>query len=90
MIDFDNLFKQNAFDCIEKEKLELFKQFAQNIKGKNLEEIFFDIVTFFNSIPKDKSLTQAEREAIIKAVIQEIPEHEQKKFANILNIIKNF
>lgn len=89
MINFDKIFSQDAFKSIEKERLELFKNFAKKIEGRNINEVFLDIINFFNSLPKGKELSNIERQAMIEAIVYSLPKNEQKKFLSILEMIGN-
>lgn len=90
MINIDEIFEQDAFQSIERERLEFFKTFIKKIENKNINEIFLDIVDFFNSIPKGKELSETERQAIIQCIIKSISKEEQEKFINILEMIESF
>lgn len=89
MIDFDKIFSQNAFNSIKKEHLNLFKDFAKKIEGKNLNECMFDIMEFFNNFPKEAELSPNEKIEIIKCIMQSLDNSERKKFISILEIIEN-
>lgn len=90
MINFDEFFNQDAFKSIEKERLDYFKEFASKIQGKNINEVFLDIINFFNSVPKGKDLSNVERQAMIECILQSLSKDEQEKFINILEMIENF
>lgn len=89
MIDYNKIFSQDAFNSIEKERLQLFKDFIKKLEGKNINETFLDIIAFFNSFPKGKQLTELEKQAIIKAIINSLSKEEQKKVISILELMEN-
>lgn len=90
MINFNEIFNQDAFKSIEKERLDYFKKFAEKIQGKNINEVFLDIIDFFNTVPKGKELSDIERQAMIECIVKSLSKDEQKKFINILEMIESY
>lgn len=87
MIDYNELFKQDAFKSINPEILENFKILVSNMSGKNTNEAFLHIMNFYNSIPKGIKLSKEESETLINTIILYLPQNERKNLLNMLEII---
>lgn len=87
-MNFEKIFEKDAFKFIEKEKIELFKSFAKKIQGKNIDDMFLDIINFYNNLPKGKELTDYERQAIIESILHSLEPNERKKFLNVIEMIE--
>ena len=86
-IDMDALFKKEAFASLGAERLRLFRQFTKDIDGKSIPEIAILYAKLNQVIAKEKPLTQAERDAVIKAITESLPDTERPKFAQALRIL---
>nr|WP_317356717.1 hypothetical protein [uncultured Tyzzerella sp.] len=89
-MDYNKLFEQEAFKAINPQILERFKILINNIKGKNNNEIILEIMNFYNNMPKNVTLSQEESDALIQAIILNMPQEEREKFLNMLDLINNF
>ena len=89
MIDYNELFKQEAFKSINSDILEKFKILISNIKGKNTNEALLYIMDFYNSIPKNTNLSKEQSDALIKAIMLQLPKKERDNFLNMLELMNS-
>ena len=89
MIDYNELFKQEAFKSINSDILEKFKILISNIKGKNTNEALLYIMDFYNSMPKNTNLSKEQSDALIKAIMLQLPKKERDNFLNMLELMNS-
>ena len=89
MIDYNELFKQEAFKSINPDILEKFKILISNINGKNTNEALLHIMDFYNSMPKNTNLSKEQSDALIKAIILYLPKKERDNFLNMLELMSS-
>ncbi|WP_250278573.1 hypothetical protein [[Clostridium] colinum] len=88
-MNYDEIFKQEAFKCINPEVLEKFNVLISNIKGKSTNEAILHIMNFYNCISKEVKISDKEKDTLIQAIILNLPEEDRKKFLNMLDMINN-
>lgn len=89
-IDYDELFKKEAFKNIEPERLEAFRQLAEKISGKNMNEILDILLDFGRNMPGGRNLSNDEKKAIIETITESLSDEEKKKFKTMLGMIEKF
>lgn len=89
-IDYDELFKKEAFKNIEPERLETFRQLAEKISGKNMNEILDILLDFGRNMPGGRNLSNDEKKAIIETITESLSDEEKKKFKTMLGMIEKF
>lgn len=89
-MDNMNILNDEAFNAIEPERLEAFRAFYENLNGKATEEIIAEVIKFNNSMPKGKSLSRAEKNAIIAAVLKRLSPNEQNRVEMMLKMMEGF
>jgi len=72
---------------MQPERLQLFKNFANNLEGKNAAEILMMYKRLMDAADKQKPITQQERSAIVGAIKSCLPDAEQAKFNGILKLM---
>lgn len=88
-MEYEKLFKEDAFKAIDPKTLELFKGFSKKIKGKSLNETLSDIIEFYDALPKGNELSNKEREALIDSILLSLPKNERLRFVEALEFIGN-
>ena len=88
-MDYERLFKEDAFKSINPQVLENFKVLVKNIQGKSINESMMSIMTFYSSIPKDVKLSKEESEALIQAILVNLSSDDRKKFLKTIDLINN-
>ena len=86
-INLDNLFEKDAFKNIEPERLELFKQFAEQIDGKGTPEIIRLFAQLNKNISKSRPISKQERQAMASAISESLPKEDRGKFQSLLRIV---
>lgn len=89
-MNYEELFKKDAFKRINPEILEKIKMLSINIQGKSSNESILYIMDFYNSMPKDINLSKEERDAVMEAIILNLSKEERKNFLKMLDLINNF
>jgi len=87
VLDIDKLFKDKAFRNMDKNLLSSFKNLTENIKGKNFNETLDMIIKFSESMPKDRAISDNEKNAMISAILNSLNDDERNRFKTILNMI---
>jgi hypothetical protein len=88
--DIEELLSQSAFDGMEPERLELFRDFAYDIEGKSAPEIISIFMRFHKEFSKGRPITRTEKQAMVQAIGASIPPQDQGKFKTILKVVDNF
>ncbi|MFI3231190.1 MAG: hypothetical protein R3Y29_06560 [bacterium] len=89
-MNYEELFKQDAFNAISKATLEKFKVLSQNIQNKSKEEALVQIIAFNTEISQDRPLSQQEQDALIQTILISLPKEDRSKFLEALEIISKF
>jgi len=89
-IDYDSLFKKDAFKSIEPERIEIFKEFIKKAEGKNINQIMDLILEFGQKLPPGHNLTDYEKNAMMNAIFEALPENEKKQFRTIMKMAETF
>ena len=89
-VDLDALFKKEAFSTIDTERLQLFKQFARDIDGKNTPDIVNMFMKLNKTVSKKKPLSPEEGKAITGAIRESLPDVDKQKFDNIIKLLRPF
>ncbi len=87
-MDIDKLFNENAFKNVDKNLLNSFKKLSQDIKGKNFDETLDLVIKFSESMPKEKSISEDDRNAMIMAIINSLNQDERCQFKNMLEMFE--
>lgn len=87
-IDVDELFKKEAFDKLTLEQKLSFKNLLKNIEGRSIHESISYIMSFMSTMPKGASLTADERDSMLEAVAENLPESDKKVFKGILQMLQ--
>ena len=83
-MDFDKLFKKKAFENIESETTNAFKDLAEKTKNKSFNETVDLIVEFSKNMPKGKKISAEEKNAMISAMLESMSQNDKTKFKEIL------
>lgn len=89
-MNYEELFKKDAFKSINPDILQKFKMLSSNIEGKSVNESILYIINFYNSIPKDTKLSKEESDALMEAIILNLSLEDRKKFLQMIDLINNF
>ena len=86
-MDIEALFKQKAFEQLETGQMQLIRQFAQDIKGKGATEVARMYMTLNSRISQIKPISTAQRNAIVDAVRNFLPEGDRQKLNSFLRML---
>lgn len=89
-MNYDELFKQEAFNAISKATLDKFKLLSQSIQNKSKEEALIQIIAFNTEISQDRPLSKQEQDALIQTILVSLPKEDRSKFLEALEIISKF
>lgn len=87
-IDVDDLFSKEAFDKLTLEQKLSFKTLLKNVEGRSIHESISYIMSFMSSMPKSAPLSIGERELMLEAVAESLPESDKKVFKGILQMMQ--
>ena len=83
----EDIFERNEFKCIEKEKIDLIKKIASQVKGKSAMEAMTIFMTYQDKLSEGRPLSDLEKAAVIMALKDGMTEAEKKKFNMVMNMI---
>lgn len=83
----EELFKDRAFDCLGEEQKRAFSRLYENIRGKTPQQALPVIMSFMQTMPKGRKLTEAEKSAMFKAVTADMTEQERRNAEALLKMI---
>ncbi len=83
-IDMNEVFKRPAFVNLSDEQKIAFKGLIEQLNGKSVSESMPIIMGFMASLPKGKTLSKEEQEAMREAAILSLPEADRVKFKSML------
>ena len=86
-MDTESLFRNKVFQQLEPTQLQLFRQFANDIKGKGNTEIARLYMQLNQRVNQIKPITQAQKSAIIEAIRNFLPEADRQKFLGFMKIL---
>lgn len=85
----NEMLNNDAFKCIEREKLYIMLEISKKINGKTPMEALDVVISYKDKLSGGKPLTEYEKNAIIEVLKQSINEEEKKKFIDTINILKD-
>jgi len=83
----ENNIKQIS-ENFDKETIELLEQFLEKIKGKNMAQTILLLSEFKEKLPKDRIFSKKEKDIIIEAALNSVPEEEKNRYKNFLKMMK--
>ncbi len=83
----DALFSKPAFASLNERQIEMLRQFAKEIDGKNPVEIAAKYFRFNRQLTKEQPLTPAQREAVSEAIKDSLPPEDRQRYEKILKLI---
>jgi len=86
-MNLDKLFKEDAFKNVDENFITSFKNLSEEIKGKNFNETLDLIIKFSENMPKDKIVSEAEKNAMISAILSSLNAEERNRFKSMLEIL---
>ncbi len=86
-MNLDKLFKEDAFKNVDKDFIASFKNLSDEIKGKNFNETLDLIIKFSENMPKDKIVSESEKNAMISAILNSLNTEERNRFKSMLEIL---
>ena len=86
-MDFEALFRNKVFQQLEPAQLQLFRQFANDIKGKGSTEIAKLYMQLNQKVNQIKPITITQKNAIIDAIRNFLPEADRQKFFGFIKIL---
>ncbi len=81
------LFAKPAFAPMGERRLELFRQFTNDIQDKSPVAIVTRYMRLNSQLSKEKPLTKSEREAISEAIKESLSEEDRRKFNTVLKML---
>jgi superfamily II DNA helicase RecQ len=90
MTDYAQILNKPAFQVLEPEQKEAFRQFMQNIEGKSTMEVMGAVMEFSKTMPKGRELSKEEQNALTQALYEGLNKADQQKFSAILKMMERF
>lgn len=87
---FDELFEQEEFKNIDTELKKRFKLLAGRIEGKDFNECIDILAEFIRDMPKGKTFSKEEKNAMLSAIMANLDSKEQIKFKTMVNMLEGF
>lgn len=77
-----------AMETLEPEMAELLAEFLEKIRGKGIKEMMPILAEFKKRLPKDRTFSEEEKNAILEEALAGMPDEEQNKYKMFLKMIK--
>lgn len=82
-----NFFDDEKFKGINKEVLNELNSFMKKIEGKQMNDILFYIIDFYNNVLSKNFISDKDREMIIHTMFLSLSSEDREKLSNILNFV---
>lgn len=89
-LNIEELLKREEFKNLDRQQLESYQNLISNLEGKSSSESMAIIMTFVASMPKGKSISKAEQQAMIAAIRESLSPEDLSKLDNILKMLSMF
>lgn len=89
-MNYDELFKKDAFNNIDKETLEDIKLLSSKVQNKNVNDALSEIVEFSNNMKNRDNFSQKEQNELSQAILLSLPKSDQEKFVQMWDVINSF
>ena len=89
-VDLETLFEKEAFQTLEPEKMDAFRQFASQLDGKSGPEIMSLYMRYSKDLARGRPMSRGEKSAVIEAIGESLPKADQAKFRNIVKMLDGF
>lgn len=86
-MELDKLFKKDAFKNIDKGFMSSLEKLSKDIKGKDFNETLDLIIKFSENMPKNKNISEEEKEAMINAILESLSADERNRFKTVLEML---
>lgn len=87
-MNIDEILKHNAFQALDKEKIELYKELADKLNGKSQMESIGILMEYQKKISSQNPLNKEEKAAVLSALQESMPEENRKKFNQIIKMME--
>ncbi len=87
-MNIDELFMKPAFQNIEPERLELFREYLTRLEGQNVMASLPILSEFSKKMSDGRPLSRAEQEAILTALIENMSPSEKRQAEMIFSVLK--
>ena len=84
MIDYEKMMAAPEFQSLEPERVESFLAAIKKIEGKSTIESLAIMTDFMKKMPKGRPLSKHEQAAMIKVMMESLPDQERVKFSQML------
>lgn len=84
--NYDSIFKNDFFKSMDEEKIKILKNIVNNLKGKDVNEIFLDLIKFSRDLEIGREFSAEEKNAIINFAFQQLPDEDKHKALTILKL----
>ncbi len=86
-MELDKLFQKEAFKNMDRDFMLSLQNLSKDIKGKNFNETLDLIIKFSENMPKNKAISEPEKEAMITAVLESLSDDERNRFKSMLEML---
>jgi len=76
-----------VLDMLQPHISELIQEFLEKVKGKGMKEMLPVLAEFKGRLPKDQAFSDAEKNAILEAALNGIPDEEQNRYKSFMKMI---
>ncbi len=88
MIDYEKLLKDPAFGKLEPGRVAALMEVMNKISGKSPMESMPIIMEFMKKTPQGKPLSKHEQAAMVRVMMENLPDNERVKFTQMLSVIE--
>ncbi len=83
------MLNNDAFKCIEKEKLCVMVEISKKINGKTPMEALDIIISYKDKLSGGRPLSEQEKNAIMEILMENLQGEEKQRFVESVNMLKD-
>jgi hypothetical protein len=86
MVDYDRILNTPAFQVLEPQRREAFRQLLQRIDGKSTMEVMGSVLAFSKNLPKGRDISKEEQSAMTQVLYDSMDDTDKQKFAAVMKM----
>ncbi|MDR1704181.1 MAG: hypothetical protein LBS19_05805 [Clostridiales bacterium] len=88
MQNIEEILKKPAFNALDPERKEMFKNLGEKIQGAGAVESLAIVADFMKKLPQDKQPTPQEQDAMLEAILEQMPTKESIRLRHVVNLMR--
>jgi hypothetical protein len=86
-VNYDELLRGEAFKPLSDEQKKAYAELSRSLSGKSPSESLPIMISFMKNMPKGRTLSSEEQNAMIDVILASLPPEDAKKFQNVIKFV---